>query len=138
MNELEDIHHLAGDALKALSKNDIPTVMVHLAEIRAKAGNSISVDTAWQLIREQYERGIPPRLVARDYAAYGITARAITQRAYTDRWASPAKIQKAVKKPGGKKNTFYPVCRLCEKKFEAYSGHALICPTCKAMQVMGG
>lgn len=130
--DFDCIESLASEAIEKLRQSKLGDVLALLGEIKGHANALLTVQGVWDLVKEDYEAGVPPRRIHQKFRDYGVSIKEIYNRAHFYHWASPAKIRKAMKPATGKKNIFYPTCRDCEKPFEAYSGHAIICPTCKA------
>lgn len=134
MTALDEIVGLVDEAIQNLTQNNLPLSLALLGEIKGYLSASMNVDAAWVVIREDYERGVAPRIIASNWRVYGITAKTISNRAHYERWGNPGKVKKGLKPSKHNKNTFYPNCIKCENPFEAYSGNAQICPTCKAYE----
>lgn len=125
----DNIEALIVETLKAIEQGNTPAAFALLGEVKGICGAVLEYVNKWDFIQEGYESGNRPRMLARQH---GVRAREITDRAHRENWMSPGKIKKQMKPQ--KKQVFYPDCMFCEKPFEAYSGHAKICPTCKAFK----
>lgn len=122
------------DNLKGVPEHQIKSVIFLLGQVKGLCNAAIEEESLWGLVREDYEKGILPRVIARKNKGVKITQ--IYYRANYEKWLSPRKINAAMQaSKNSKKNVFYPTCRVCEQKFEAQSGHAAICPTCKAFEL---
>jgi rubrerythrin len=129
--EPDIVEGLVDDMLAALDGGNLKQAILAAGQIKGMCQVAINEQEKWGLIREEYEGGSKPRDLAERYHE---TPRAITVRAHSQGWMSPAKLKKHLKPT--KKQTFIHNCHLCENPFEATSGHAKVCPTCKAFKTL--
>lgn len=132
--EPDEIESIVDTAIDALKDNKTADAMFCLGQIKAHCSNATRNVYLWDLVRQDYESGLPPRRIAQKYGSSGVTEKEIYNRSYSQNWVSPLKLKKHLK-PTQKKR-FFPDCRICEQRFEAASGHASVCPTCKAADAM--
>lgn len=87
----------------------------------------------WSAIRTAYESGVLPKELS---FRFSVTTNQISSKAWREKWVNPNKLAKeaGIKK---QKHIKYIVCHSCELYFESLSGHAKVCPTCKALDGMG-
>lgn len=132
------IDGLANEAIEAIQNGKQQKALMLLSEIKGHASAMLGISTVWDLVQQDYEAGTRPRDLVNKYRQYDVSVKDIYNRAHAHNWVSPQKIKRAIRPAAGKKNIFYPKCKLCEKEFEAYSGHAIICNTCKAFDAVQG
>jgi predicted Zn-ribbon and HTH transcriptional regulator len=130
---LELIAALADEALVYLERREWPKLYGALRELRGRADELNSLTNLWDLVKADYESGVPPRLIAKRFKHLEVTTKQIYAKAQNHGWVSPKKIQKAMSKKRSK--AFYPHCTQCGNPFEAGNNKALICPTCKAFKM---
>lgn len=87
----------------------------------------------WDRIQRAYEAGARPVDLS---VRFCVPTNSINCRAHKFSWMNPRKLAKiaSIKK---NKNVMHIVCQRCEQYFETTSGHAKVCPTCKALENMG-
>jgi hypothetical protein len=129
MEKFDTIESLASSAIQTLETGNIKQAMILMAHIVGYCERVLEEVTNWEMVREEYEDGIPPRKIAHKHQ---VAIKEIYNRAYYQGWGSPLKIKKEMRKT--RKTYFYPKCRICEHEFEAPNGRAIICPTCKALK----
>lgn len=127
---LEEIDGLLDDAMRLARENPLREILSKMKGIVMTLLDSAS---KWDRIQHLYEAGIKPVDIARKYDT---TANAISTRAWRNDWKNPNKLAKiqSIKK---NKTIMNIVCHDCEQYFETSSGHAKVCPTCKALDNMG-
>lgn len=128
MKEWDIVEALLTDAIELFKQKDLHEGMMRLAEARGVCNAFISVEVVWDLAREDYEAGMPPRQIA---LKRNIPVRQITTRAYDQEWVNPRKIQSQLR-PVGKRTLMYLTCYKCEQKFESASGSKKVCDVCRA------
>ena len=121
--------------LKGLPNNVVAKQLYLLGQLKGICNMGFEDLSRWDVIREDYEKGEPPRKLAK---LFNVSVKDIYNRAYCNQWTSPAKQRKAMRPIKNKaKYVFYPNCIKCEHPFEAYTGSASVCPTCKAYKAKG-
>lgn len=137
---IDRIAELCDEAIVSLENKQSAKVWGLLHELRGMATALYSVQEAWGLIRDDYTKGIPPRVLANRYHWANITAAQIHDKAYKEQWPTPKRIKKAMKAAlpkanTAKKSTYLVPCLQCQQSFVAQSGHAKICPTCQGWEL---
>ena len=127
MFEADTIDALIEDTIQCITQGKFSNAFALLGEMKGICSVYLSEASKWDLIKNDYEAGVPPRKLTQNFK---VNVNQIYYRAYYENWKSPGKIKRAMKP--SKKQTFILNCRECEHPFEAFSGHAIICPTCKA------
>lgn len=127
MFEADTIDSLIEETMQAITHGKFSNAFAFLGEMKGLCSAYLTETSKWDLIKNDYEAGVAPRKLS---VQFKVNVTQIYYRAHYDNWKSPAKIKRAMKP--SKKQTFILNCRECEHPFEAHSGHAIICPTCKA------
>ncbi len=131
---LDEVDGLVTEAVSCIHRAMAAEALLNLT--RAQGILSAMLDDAqrWERIQKAYEAGSLPREIVARFA--GVTSDMIRSRAYRYGWVNPRKLAKVagIKK---NKNIMHIVCQQCELYFETSSGHAKVCPTCKAFESMG-
>lgn len=130
---LDEIDGFLSSAASALSQGSIQLAALQIAQAQGIIRALLDEATKWERIRHAYQGGARPADLAE---RYGVTSQAIRSRATRYGWPNPHKLAKvaSIKK---NKNIMHIVCKECEHYFETTSGHAKVCPTCKALENMG-
>lgn len=127
---LEEIDGLVDDAMVLAREHSLREI---LCKIKGIVMTLLDSASKWDRIQHLYEAGVKPVDIARKY---DITANAISSRAYRKEWKNPNKLARIASYKKNK-NIMHIVCQACEQYFETSSGHAKICPSCKALENMG-
>lgn len=130
---LDEIEASVSEAVKHLHAGKAAMALLELKQVQGVLLALQNETSKWDRVQRAYEAGERPAQLA---ARFGIKSQAIRNRAYYGKWQNPNKLAKiaSVKK---NKNIFHIVCQGCELYFETTSGHAKVCPTCKAFENMG-
>lgn len=131
MMDADYIAGLVDDLMKAMEEGAVKQAFALAGQIRGHCMAEMNRLHAWQLIREAYEAGEKPQAIALRFPGY--TSQAIRNKASKHQWKNPAKVARSL--APDKKETMRIECYACGVPFLARSGHAKVCPTCKAFEL---
>lgn len=130
---LDEIEALITEAVTHLHQAQAAHALLRLVQVQGMLLAVQSEAGKWERIQRAYEAGARPSQLA---ARFGVKSQAIRNQAYYHAWLNPNKLAKQASARKNKQ-VFNIVCQECELYFEAPSGHAKVCPTCKAFENMG-
>lgn len=137
---IDRIAELCEEAIVLLENKEAAKAWGVLHELKGLTTALYSITEAWEFIKQDYAKGIPPRVLANRFQWANITATQIQNKATKEQWPSPKKIQKALKasRPKAntaKKSTYLVPCVKCNQMFTASSGHAKVCNVCQGWEL---
>lgn len=128
---------LADDAISHLVLREYQQACLVVGEIKGflEASQSRQLEyelraELWVDVKKAYEAGDKPSEIA---LKHGVSAKAITDRAYREQWLNPRKVSQLMTRKR-KKPWFYRTCGVCEQEFASHRSNDSVCNQCLAFQ----
>jgi len=127
---LDTVQPIIEGAINYINEGKADKAIPLLYQVQALCDVHMALESKWDFIKEDYERGVRVRILA---YRYKVSAKQISDKAYRDQWVSPSKLRRILTPPAssGQRKIRLVLCRECGNHYEAWGGRSCLCETCK-------